>query len=160
MRLWHANWCRSGSLVLCALATAGLLLAGCADEVLPPPPRPPAVPAVGSAHRLLPEAWPQLENIPFAVKRTTWPRTVRECREAGGSWGQWGLPGASPPKCNIATRDARKICTDDLHCEGECLVADDIPDGVMAIGSCSAWVVTYGCYKYIIYGVVTSICAD
>ena len=105
------------------------------------------------------ERWPQLSDIPLAVKRIVIPQTKRGCSEAGGNWSQQGL-GGGPFRCDLRAADARKICTDSLQCEGECLVANDLPVGSKAIGSCSDFLSTYGCHRLIEGSVVREVCTD
>ena len=100
----------------------------------------------------------QLINIPLAQKPVV-PATESACRAAGQFWTEQGLPGGDKT-CAVKTADARKICTDSLQCQGVCLVADSLPVGSKAIGSCSEWVGNFGCYKFIDGGRVRQICAD
>jgi hypothetical protein len=100
----------------------------------------------------------QLTDIPLAEKPAI-PSTESACKAAGQFWSEQGLPGG-PKSCAVRTTDALKICTDSAQCQGSCLVAENLPLGVAAIGSCSAWVATFGCYKYIEGGRVHAMCAD
>ena len=100
----------------------------------------------------------QLTNIPLAKKPAV-PTTEQECSAAGAFWTEQGLPGGSK-SCAVKTTDSRKICTESAQCEGSCLVSDSLPAGSKAIGSCSDWVATFGCYKFIEGGLVREICAD
>ena len=102
--------------------------------------------------------YPQLRSIPIAVKPTI-PTTEANCDSAGGNWSQQGL-GGGPFVCDLQAQDALKICTDSTQCEGACLVQETIPEGQPGIGSCSSFVRTYGCHKFIQDGVVRGICAD
>jgi hypothetical protein len=102
---------------------------------------------------------PQLGSITQAQKRSI-PTTEADCGSVGGHWSQQGL-GGGPFVCDLQARDALKICTDSSQCEGTCLVAKDIPLGQsQAIGSCSSFLRTYGCHKFIKDGRVSSICSD
>ena len=100
----------------------------------------------------------QLTNIPLAQKPSI-PRTEAECLAARQYWTEQGLPGGSK-SCAVRTNDARKICTAQNQCEGECLVADALPIGAKAIGSCSEWVANFGCHKFIEGDRVREICSD
>jgi hypothetical protein len=111
--------------------------------------------AVGCAHDLREE---QLTNIPLAEKPEI-PATESACQAAGQFWVAQGIPGGNK-SCAVKTTDSRKICTDGNQCQGSCLVANALPAGSKAIGSCSDWVGTFGCYKYIQDGQVQQICAD
>jgi len=142
----------------CLLVTAGLFATACVREGARPPSRTSAV-SSETGRRETPATWPQLEDIPLAVKRVVIPQTERKCDEAGGHWAQLGL-GGGPFRCDFRSEDARKVCTDSLQCEGECLVAKDIPVGSRAIGGCSDFVATYGCHNFIERGLVRSICTD
>ena len=102
--------------------------------------------------------YPQLRSIPIATKPAI-PTTKAGCDSAGGNWSQQGL-GGGPFVCDLQTHDALKICTDSTQCEGACLVQVSIPEGQPGIGSCSSFVRTYGCHKFIQDGVVRGICAD
>jgi hypothetical protein len=158
MELWRGDRCTSQCGVTCLLVTAGLLVATCGRDE--PRPAGPASAASSEVGRLeTPAVWPQLADIPLAVKPVAIPPTERECHQAGGLWAQRGL-GGGPFRCDFEAGDARKICTDSLQCEGECLVAKDIPVGSRAIGSCSDFVATYGCHSFIERGLVRSLCTD
>lgn len=100
----------------------------------------------------------QLTDIALAEKPIL-PATQSDCEAAGQFWTQQGLPGG-PKSCAVKTTDAFKICTDSRQCQGSCLVANDLPDGAKAIGSCSEWVATFGCHKFIQGGRVRMACAD
>ena len=100
----------------------------------------------------------QLMDIPPAEKPTV-PTNEQECSAAGAFWIEQGLPGGSK-SCAVRTTDSRKICTDGAQCQGACLVSDALPAGSKAIGSCSDWVATFGCHKFIEGGLVREICAD
>ena len=100
----------------------------------------------------------QLDNIASANKPAI-PKTEQECSITGQFWVEQGLPGGSK-SCAVKTTDFRKICTDDAQCQGDCLVAKDVPEGSKAIGSCSDWVANFGCYKFIEGGLVREICQD
>ena len=100
----------------------------------------------------------QLVNIPLAAKPAI-PNTEKECTDAKAYWVEQGIPGGGK-SCAIKTKDSRKICTEDLQCEGSCLVASSTKVGSPAIGSCSDWVATYGCYNFIQDGLVRNICTD
>ncbi|WP_369934111.1 hypothetical protein [Xanthomonas tesorieronis] len=100
----------------------------------------------------------QLTHIPLAEKPTI-PATQSDCEAAGQFWTQQGLPGG-PKSCAVKTTDAFKICTDSRQCQGSCLVANDLPEGAQAIGSCSEWVANFGCHKFIDGGRVRMMCAD
>ncbi|MEO5596323.1 MAG: hypothetical protein ABIQ97_04190 [Lysobacteraceae bacterium] len=89
----------------------------------------------------------QLLNIPATAKIVV-PTTKTECLKENGFWGPQGLPGG-PSICSLKTADNRKICTNSNQCQGQCLVASDMPLGTEAIGSCDAWDHTYGCYKFL-----------
>lgn len=81
----------------------------------------------------------QLNNIPLAEKPAI-PATQSACEAAGQFWTQQGLSGG-PKSCAFKT-------------------TNDLPEGAQAIGSCSEWVTTFGCYKFIDGGRVSMICAD
>lgn len=100
----------------------------------------------------------QLTDIPLAQKPVI-PSTESACRAAGHFWTAQGLPGGSKA-CAVRTTDAFKICTDGTQCQGICRVAENLPPGVAAIGSCSEWVANFGCHNYIEGGRVREICAD
>jgi hypothetical protein len=100
----------------------------------------------------------QLTDIPLA-KKPVIPATEQECKAASAFWTEQGLPGGSK-SCAVRTADDRKICTDSAQCEGTCLVAESLPVGSRAVGSCSEWAVTFGCHKYIEGGQVREICSD
>ena len=100
----------------------------------------------------------QLTNIPLAEKPSV-PATESACKAAGQFWVEQGIPGGNK-SCAVKTTDSRKICTDENQCQGACLVENSLPAGSKAIGSCSEWVGTFGCYKYIQDGRVQQICAD
>lgn len=101
----------------------------------------------------------QLVDIPTAEKPLL-PDTEADCARVGGWWERRGLPPGGPYVCDLPATDARKICTDNLQCEGRCLVAADLPKGDPAIGSCSESIRTYGCFKEIEGGVVQHVCVD
>jgi|SRR6478672_3724366 len=100
----------------------------------------------------------QLSNIPLAQKPSI-PSSEVACQAAGHFWVEQGIPGGNK-SCAVKTTDSRKICTDGNQCQGACLVESALPAGRKAIGSCSDWVGTFGCYKYIQDGQVQQICAD
>lgn len=100
----------------------------------------------------------QLTTIPLAQKPDV-PGTEAACKAADQFWIEQGLPGGDK-SCAVKTSDGLKICTDSTQCEGACLVADAVPVGTQAIGSCSIWMATYGCHKYIKDGLVREMCAD
>jgi hypothetical protein len=104
------------------------------------------------------QRWPQLQAIPRAVKPTI-PTNERECRQRRGNWSQQGL-GGGLFVCDLQAGDARKICTDSAQCEGECLVASDLALATRAIGSCSDYLRTYGCHKFLRDNMVQSACTD
>ena len=158
MNVQRRGRCGTQSGMSFLLLTAAFLVATCAREEprSPRPPRPSSV-ASGTVERRA-AAWPQLEDIPLAVKHVVFPTTERGCREAGGLWAQRGL--GKVFRCDFETEDSRKICTDSLQCEGECLVAKDTPIASRAIGSCSDVVAIYGCHSFVEGGLVRSVCSD
>ena len=100
----------------------------------------------------------ELEHIPAAAKPGI-PATEEECRVRKGNCSQQGL-GGGPFVCDVAATDARRICTDSTHCEGLCLVAQNVPEKTRAVGRCSAFLPEYGCFKFIENGAVDAICVD
>jgi len=104
------------------------------------------------------ERYPQLQNIPLARKPVV-PTTEQACQAAGGYWVVQGLPGG-PQSCAMKATDARKICTDNTQCEGQCLVAKSLEIGSKGVGSCSDYVATFGCIKFLQNSSVVAMCGD
>ena len=100
----------------------------------------------------------QLTDIPVAAKPDI-PKTEADCLAAGQFWTAQGLPGGGK-SCAVRTNDRHKICTDSSQCQGSCVVADSVPIGAKAIGSCSEWVANFGCFRLIKDGQVSELCAD
>jgi hypothetical protein len=115
-------------------------------------------PCLLAAESLAPSQRAQLTNIPRAKKPSV-PGTEQTCVGPHHFWVEQG-PAHGVKSCAIETTDAHKICTDSSQCEGACLVAQDLPIGKPAIGSCSDWIPKYGCYKFIADNRVREICAD
>lgn len=87
------------------------------------------------------------------------PITEADCKAAGGSMAQVGLPGTGA-RCDIKTNDAGKTCSDSDKCQGICMASKNAALRAKDTGTCSAYVAEYGCYKYIEDGIVDTICVD
>jgi hypothetical protein len=100
----------------------------------------------------------QVMPIPLATKPSI-PTTEAGCVAHKGNWSQQGLLGG-PYRCDLKATDARKRCTDGSQCEGECLVDNTVALGARAVGSCSEFVATYGCHRFVRREVVQELCTD
>jgi hypothetical protein len=87
------------------------------------------------------------------------PATQAECQAKGGVWRSIGLPG-SPPSCDLKTTDAGKVCSDSGDCQGICVAPSNAVLNSKGVGTCSAHVVEFSCFKYVAQGVVDTICVD
>lgn len=115
-------------------------------------------PSPAFAQSLSPEQRAQLTNIPKASKPAI-PKTQEECVGENRFWTEQG-PSRGVKSCALRATDAHKICTDGSQCEGECLAAENLADAKPAVGSCSEWVMNFGCHKFIADKVVHQVCVD
>lgn len=82
-----------------------------------------------------------------------------QCLAKGGRWGVLGMVGAPyPPKCNLSTTDAEKVCSQPEDCQGYCMYDQRIGSAVE--GRCSAKQEQLGCRDYVQDGQILSICSD
>lgn len=105
---------------------------------------------------------PVLSEAPSKIK------TEKECKTAGGVWGQIGL--FPEEQCNLPTKDGGRECTDSSQCEGKCVAkltdeeraevySDKEP--VRKSGGCTEMTVTTGCLAEVRDGVVKGVlCFD
>lgn len=88
--------------------------------------------------------------------------TETGCLAAGGTWGAAGLFGTL--SCNVPTKDAGKVCTDNSQCEAGCVyigLEKAEADNVGQQGTCKAYTSPFGCWSYITNGVIKpGICVD
>jgi len=69
------------------------------------------------------------------------PIDKESCEARGGKWGLWDC-GDRPdciPKCNEATLDGGKECSDSSECETYCEAPEGADEGSQAVGKCSGW---------------------
>jgi len=88
------------------------------------------------------------------------PQTEQECLARGGNWTHIGLPGM-PKRCDLKATDGGKKCTDSSQCEGECMAPEAAQEGDTIEGSCSEYILVFGCKRFVEDGRVgMTICAD
>jgi hypothetical protein len=96
------------------------------------------------------------------------PQDKETCEAEAGAWGRLGL--SQDERCNPATSDAGKTCSNQNECESACL-ADltqeeqnriiDQKEIVETDGSCTSRLLIYGCNAYVNDGKVDGIlCVD
>ena len=88
------------------------------------------------------------------------PATRAECEAAGGAWGRLGI--RQQERCNLATPDAGKACTDTKECASACIAAESAAVGSRAQGTCYPRALLLGtCLKQVRQGVVDPpVCVD
>ena len=95
--------------------------------------------------------------IPLAEKREI-PDNEESCKKVSGSWTRLGV--SSSYTCDLKSNDVNKICTDNTQCEGSCLLRSWNETTHEPIGSCSEYLINYGCYSYLENNNVRSLCAS
>jgi hypothetical protein len=78
----------------------------------------------------------------------------------GGNWTHIGLPG-TPKRCDLKATDGGKLCTDSSQCQGECMAPAGASEASETKGTCSDYILNFGCARRVENGVVgMEICAD
>jgi len=102
----------------------------------------------------------EVETSGAPVVKPNIPENQKECVAKGGHWGSIVLPG-TPPRCDLKATDGGKICNDSSQCQGECMAPEGEPEGTPLNGTCSEYILNFGCARRVEHGKVgPEICAD